>query len=139
MTTPSSGAGSAEDLKRVVGWRRVLNATRYSAVGIAFAFRNEAAFRQELFAAVVLIPAAILLPVPRIERLILVLAMLLVLVVELLNTAVEASVDRVSMELHPLAGRAKDLGSAAVFLSILMSITAWVVIAGPVLLDRLRD
>ncbi len=81
----------------------------------------------------VLGPLAWWLPVSSVERLLLILLMFLVLVVELLNTAIESIVDRVSMELHPLAGRAKDLGSAAVGLSILMSLLAWAVIAGPLL------
>ncbi|MFN0099132.1 MAG: diacylglycerol kinase [Gemmatimonadaceae bacterium] len=129
--------GSAADYKSVGGLRRIANALRYSARGIRYAFTNEAAFRQELLAMLVLVPTAIVLPVSGLERLLLVLLMLLVLVVELLNTAVEATVDRVSMELHPLAGQAKDLGSAAVGISLLMCIVAWVVIAGPVVLHLL--
>jgi diacylglycerol kinase (ATP) len=129
--------GSAADYKSVGGLRRIVNALRYTARGIGYAFANEAAFRQELLAILVLMPTAIILPVSVLERLLLVLLMLLVLVVELLNTSIEATVDRVSMELHPLAGRAKDLGSAAVGISLLMCIVAWVVIAGPVVLRLL--
>lgn len=137
---PPSGAespSSAAGLKGVDGLRRVINATRYSLRGLHEAYRHEAAFRQELLAFVVLTPVAIWLPVPTVERLLLVLLMVLVLVVELLNTAIESIVDRVSMELHPLAGRAKDLGSAAVGISLLMSLLAWTVIAGPVLVRLL--
>lgn len=124
---------SASDFKGVGGLRRILNAFRYTGRGIRYAFTHEAAFRQEVLAMVVLAPTAVMLPVSALERLLLVLLMLLVLIVELLNTAIEVSVDRVSLDLHPLAGRAKDLGSAAVGFSLLMNIVAWVVIAGPLL------
>ncbi len=133
MDERATPPGSAADLKSVGGLKRIANAMRYTASGLRDAFRHEAAFRQELLAFVVLGPLAWWLPVSTVERLLLILLMLLVLVVELLNTAIESIVDRVSMELHPLAGRAKDLGSAAVGLSILMSLLAWVVIAGPLL------
>lgn len=133
MAEQPSPPGSATDLKGVSGFTRIVNATRYTANGLREAFRDEAAFRQELLAFVVLAPLAWLLPISTVERLLLTVLMMLVLVVELLNTAIESIVDRVSMELHPLAGRAKDLGSAAVGLSILTSMLAWAVIAGPLL------
>lgn len=137
MAERATPPGSAADLKSVGGLKRIANAMRYTASGLRDAFRHEAAFRQELLAFVVLGPVALWLPVSIVERLLLVLLMVLVLVVELLNTAIESIVDRVSMELHPLAGRAKDLGSAAVGISILMSLLAWTVIAGPVLVRLL--
>lgn len=132
-----SGTPSADSLKGVDGLQRVVNATRYTLHGLREAYSHEAAFRQELLAFLLLTPVAIWLPVPAVERLVLVLFMVVVLVVELLNTAIESIVDRVSMDLHPLAGRAKDLGSAAVGISILMSMLAWAVIAGPVLIRLL--
>ena len=105
----------------------------YSVAGFRHALRHEASVRQELAVLAVLGPLALFLPVPVLERLVLLLTMGLVLVVELLNSALEAAVDRISLERHPLAGRAKDLGSAAVFTSIALSTLAWAVIAGPVL------
>ena len=116
------------------GLRRLLAATRYSCQGVVHAVRNEAAIRQELAALAVLVPASALLPVSTIEHLILVLSMMLVLVVEFLNSAIEAAVDRISLERHPLAGQAKDMGSAAVGIALLMSGLCWLVIGGPLLL-----
>ena len=120
-------------LRPSIGPARLAGALRYSIAGFLHASRSEAAFRQELLAAAVLIPIALLLPVPTIERLLLVLSMLLVMLVELLNSAIEATVDRISAERHPLAGQAKDMGSAAVFIALAMSLLSWAVIAGPVL------
>jgi diacylglycerol kinase (ATP) len=120
-----------------IGPGRLAGALRYSIAGFRHAAHSEAAFRQELLACAVMVPVAVLLPVPLLERLILVLSMLLVMVVELLNTAIEAVVDRISAERHPLAGQAKDMGSAAVFLALAMSIGCWAVIAGPVLVGWL--
>ena len=93
--------------------------------GLRHALEREAAIRQELFACVVLIPAAVLLPVPAVERLLIVLSMLLVLLTEFINSAIEATVDRISAEPHPLAKRAKDIGSAAVFVSLLNALVIW--------------
>lgn len=104
----------------------------YSLAGYRHALQYETSVRQELIAFAVLVPVAVLLPVDVLARLLLVLSMGLVLVVELLNSAIEATVDRISLERHPLAGRAKDLGSAAVFTAIGMSALCWLVIAGPV-------
>jgi len=100
--------------------------------GLRHALQREAALRQELFACAVLIPLAVLLPVPRLERLLLVLSMLLVVLTEFLNSAIEAAIDRISLERHPLSGQAKDLGSAAVAVALVMSALCWIVIAGPV-------
>jgi diacylglycerol kinase (ATP) len=123
---------SSNDFKGRVGLERLLNALRYSWAGLRHAARSEAAFREELAAAAVLAPASLALPVSRVEHLLLVLALLFILLVELVNTAIEAVVDRVSLELHPLAGTAKDLGSAAVLTSLVMGGLCWAVIAGPV-------
>ncbi len=113
------------------GLRRVLAALGYSLEGLGAAWRNEAAFRQEAILAAVLVPAAFFMPVSGIGKALLVGAVMLVLVVELLNSALEAAVDRVSLENHPLAKRAKDIGSAAVFLSLVSVPVVW----GLVLLD----
>jgi diacylglycerol kinase (ATP) len=119
------------------GLRRLLLAFVHSWAGYRAAFASEAAVRQETAALVVLIPLAVWLPVPALERLALVCSMLLVLLIELLNTAIEATVDRISLERHPLAGQAKDLGSAAVLTSLAISVLCWMVIAGPWLLALL--
>ena len=88
---------------------------------------------KEVLLFLLLLPAAVLLPVPTLDRLVIVLSMLFVIVVELLNSAIEATVDRISAERHPLAGQAKDMGSAAVFVALVMSLLCWAVIAGPVI------
>ena len=121
------------------GVRRLARAFRCTVAGWRHAFAHEAAFRQEAVACGFLIPLATLLPVGRLERLTIVLSMLLVLLAELLNSAVEAAIDRISLERHPLSGRAKDLGSAAVGVALLMSATCWLVIAGPVFVAWLRS
>lgn len=108
------------------GFRRIVKATGYSLKGLSYAFRNEAAFRQEAIASFVLIPLALWLDVTQVERILLIMAVVLVLVVELLNTGIEAVVDRVGVEYHLLAGAAKDVGSASVFLSLLFCIYVWV-------------
>lgn len=107
------------------GLRRIILATRFSAQGIAGAWRHEQAFRQELTAAVILTPVAVWLGRDAWETLLLLLSLLLVLIVELLNSAVEATIDRIGEEHHDLAGRAKDMGSAAVFFSLVMVAAVW--------------
>jgi diacylglycerol kinase (ATP) len=111
------------------GFRRVVNATFYSIAGLRAAWRNEAAFRQECVGVVVLIPIAVWLGQNAVQRALLLSSCVLVLVVELLNTAVEFVVDRVGTDHHELSGRAKDLGSAAVFTSIALAILVWGLIA----------
>jgi len=110
------------------GLTRILRAFGYSYQGLAQTFRNEAAFRQELLLAVVVIPAGLYLGHTGVERALLVAPMLLILVVEILNSAVEAVVDRFGTERHPLAGMAKDMGSAAVLLSFLLLGTVWLLV-----------
>ncbi|GAA5168040.1 diacylglycerol kinase [Viridibacterium curvum] len=117
------------------GPARILNAFRYSLQGLGHALRHEAAFRQELLIVVPALVGLWFLPVSRAEQAILLISSLLVLIVELLNSAVEATVDRISTERHPLAGRAKDLGSAAVLLAVLQMLACWALIAGPLLLQ----
>src|SRR5713226_2405492 len=114
--------------KGKTGLQRLWNALGYSLQGMASAFRHEDAFRQECLLAVVLIPAALLIPVGGTERALLVASVLLVLIVELLNSAVEAAVDRISLENHLLAKRAKDIGSAAVFLSLINVAAVWLLV-----------
>ena len=104
--------------------RRLINATRYSLAGLKAAL-SEAAFRQELALALVLIPLGVYLGKGGVQRALLVGSVLLVLIVELLNSAVEAAIDRVSPELHDLSKRAKDLGSAAVMLSLVNLGVIW--------------
>ena len=105
--------------------KRLKHATRFSMQGMQQAWRCEAAFRFEVVLAAVLLPVACLLPVNYMERLALISTVFLVLIVELLNSAVEAVVDRVSSDHHPLSGQAKDMGSAAVFLSLWLTIITW--------------
>jgi diacylglycerol kinase (ATP) len=111
------------------GIRRIIRATRFSAQGLAYAFRNEAAFRQELVLTVVMTPVAFWLGQSMIERLLLILTLLIVLIVELLNSAVEATVDRIGDDHHRLAGGAKDMGSAAVFVSLVIVAATWSAVA----------
>ncbi|MEO8102403.1 MAG: diacylglycerol kinase [Betaproteobacteria bacterium] len=115
------------------GLQRIWRATFYSVDGFRAALKNEHAFRQEVFLCVVLLPLATWLPLSPIERALLIIPLLLVLVVELLNSAVEAVVDRVSLDNHELSKRAKDFGSAAVFLSLTIVVVAWVLVASPAL------
>lgn len=114
--------------KGKTGLRRVWNALGYSLDGLSAAYRNEAAFRQECWLALLLIPVTWWLPVSALEQALMIGALLLVLIVELLNSAVEATVDRISTEHHLLAKRAKDVGSAAVLLSLLNAALIWLVI-----------
>ncbi len=107
------------------GIRRIVNATFFSLAGLRTAWKNEAAFRQECLLCIVLVPSAFWLGQNAVERSLLIGACLLVLIVELLNTAVEFVVDRVGMDHHLLSGQAKDLGSAAVFVSLLLTAIVW--------------
>lgn len=111
--------------KGKTGLRRIWNALHYSLDGLRAAYRHEDAFRQEIRLALILIPVAIWLPVTRVEKGLMVASVLAVLVVELLNSAVEAVVDRVSLENHHLAKRAKDIGSAAVLVSLVGVVLIW--------------
>jgi diacylglycerol kinase (ATP) len=114
--------------KGQTGLRRILSATRNSLEGFVAAVRHEDAFRQELIMAALLVPVGIWLGRDGLERALLVGAVLLVLVVELLNSAVEATVDRISFDNHRLAKRAKDIGSAAVMLSIGTAASVWLLV-----------
>ncbi|MGE0798106.1 MAG: diacylglycerol kinase [Lautropia sp.] len=122
----------SSDLKSVGGLRRIANACVYSLRGLGAAFRHEAAFRQELAAGIVLLPLALWLPRSWAGTIALIAALLLILLVELLNSAIEAVADAVSLELRPLLGRAKDIGSAAVMLAMVIAALVWaaVLLAG---------
>lgn len=111
--------------KGKTGWQRVWNALFYSLAGLRAAFRHEDAFRQEVFLAAALIPAALFTPATGTGKALMIASVLLVLIVELLNSAIEAAVDRISLEHHPLAKRAKDIGSAAVMLALLNVPVVW--------------
>jgi diacylglycerol kinase (ATP) len=110
------------------GLRRIVAAMRYSLAGLRSAWKHEHAFRQEVAVIVPAAVAALLLPVTALEKLLLVASMVLVLIIELLNSAIEAVVDRVSLERHPLSRNAKDFASAAVMLAVLLSAACWVVV-----------
>lgn len=114
--------------KSRTGILRIWSAFLYSCDGLVAAFKNETAFRQELLLAVILIPLALWLPASGIGHALMLASVLLVLIVELINSAIEAAVDRVSLERHPLAKRAKDLGSAAVFISLVNVPLVWVLV-----------
>jgi diacylglycerol kinase (ATP) len=107
------------------GLRRIVNAAFYSWAGMRYAWINESAFRQEVTLSVILIPAAFWVGTDAVQRALLVGTCLIVLIVELLNSAIEAVVDRVGDEYHKLSGSAKDLGSAAVLISLLLTVTVW--------------
>jgi len=115
------------------GWRRLINASRYSLQGLRAAWINEAAFRQEVVLSTLLIPLALWLGQSGVERALLIGAILLVWIVELLNSAIEAVVDRFGGEQHELSGRAKDIASAAVMVALINAAAVWLLL----LLDRL--
>jgi diacylglycerol kinase (ATP) len=114
--------------KQNLGLKRLVNATAFSLAGLKAAWRNEEAFRLECLATLVLTPAAFWLGQTAVERSLLIGTCWLVLIVELLNSAVEAAVDRVGTDHHKLSGRAKDLGSAAVFVSLMLALLVWVLV-----------
>jgi diacylglycerol kinase (ATP) len=111
--------------KGKTGLRRLINAFGYSVEGFKAAFKHEDAFRQEVFLAIVLIPLAFYLGKTSIEKALMITSVLLVMIVELLNSAVEAAVDHTSTEHHALAKRAKDIGSAAVFFALAIVFVVW--------------
>jgi diacylglycerol kinase (ATP) len=125
MDMKDSSHASESPFKGKTGITRLINALRYSLDGFAAAYRHEDAFRQETLLAVVLIPLALFLPATAIGKALMIGSVILVLIVELLNSAVEAVVDRVSLERHHLAKRAKDIGSAAVLLALINVVATW--------------
>lgn len=120
--------------KGKTGLTRLINALGYSFDGLRAAWHMEDAFRQEVRLSVVLVPLALWLPLPGADRALLIACVLLVLIVELLNSAIEATVDRVSLDSHRLAKRAKDIGSAAVLVSLINAAAVWVLTLLPLLL-----
>ena len=116
MTSPFKGQ---------TGLKRILNASGYSFDGLTAAFKGEAAFRQLVLLNVVLIPLSFMFHVSRSERAILIAVCLLALIVELLNSAIEAAIDRISLDRHPLSKNAKDMGSAAQFVALTMIAVVW--------------
>ena len=114
--------------KGKTGLRRLWNAFHYSLAGFKAAYQNEDAFRQETLLAAVLIPLALFLPAGAVGKALMIASVLLALIVELLNSAVEATVDRISLEDHRLAKRAKDIGSAAVLLSLVNLAVVWALV-----------
>ena len=122
MTEPVS------PFKGKTGLARIVSAAGYSWAGITAAFRHEDAFRQEVSLLFVLVPLALYLGDSGIERALLIAALLLVLIVELLNSALEAAVDRISLEHHSLIKRAKDMGSAAVMIALINVAIVWTLV-----------
>ncbi|MFI8479612.1 diacylglycerol kinase [Pseudomonas sp. NPDC078700] len=114
--------------KGQTGLKRILNATGYSLDGLRSAYTGEAAFRQLVLLNVVLIPLAWAFDVSKGERAMMIAVCLLALIVELLNSAVEAAIDRISLDLHPLSKNAKDMGSAAQFVSLALIGSVWLII-----------
>lgn len=117
------------------GFSRAWHAAKNSWCGMVYAFQEESAFRQELLLLVILSPIAILLPVPALQKAVLVASLLMVLVVELLNSSVEAAIDRISFEHHDLSKRAKDFGSAAVMLTLFIAGLLWITICLPLVIN----
>lgn len=114
--------------KGKTGIKRLVNALSYSCDGLQAAFRHEDAFRQEVVLAIVLVPLALWLESQVLGRVLMISSVFLVLIVELLNSAIEATVDRISFEDHRLAKRAKDIGSAAVLICLLNLATVWALV-----------
>lgn len=119
------------EFKSKSGLKRIFSAFGYSVAGFKSAWRNEHAFRQELFAVVIATIVALFLPIPAWQKLLLIAVFVMVLIVELINSAIEAVVDRVSLERNPLSKNAKDFGSAAVLLTLMLAVATWVVIVWP--------
>ena len=113
------------------GLKRIINAFFFSMYGFAACFRTEEAFRQEIFLAAIMIPAGLWIGDTAVDQLFLIGSVLFVLIVELLNTAVERAIDRISFEKHELSKEAKDMGSAAVFLSLVLCGLTWAIIGIP--------
>ena len=117
------------------GLTRAWHAAKNSWCGIVYAFQEESAFRQELFLLAVLSPIALFLPISPLEKCALIASLIMVLVDELLNSSVEAAIDRISFDHHDLSKRAKDFGSAAVMLALLISTLLWATICIPLVIN----
>lgn len=125
MNPPAEQVLKESPHKGKTGLKRVWNAFFYSLEGFRAAWKHEDAFRQESLLAMLLIPLAFFLAEPPFERALMIASVLLVLIVELVNSAIEATVDRISLENHALAKRAKDIGSAAVLISLINVLVIW--------------
>ncbi|AET89267.1 diacylglycerol kinase [Burkholderia sp. SFA1] len=136
---PHSSSTPAQDasVKRR-GLLRGVFALRHSWAGLVATWREESAFRQEVCVAAVLLPIAALVQVSAAERVMLAASVLLVLLVELINSSIEAAIDRISLERHELSARAKDCGSAAVTIALVIAAMTWAVIGGPLAWHWLR-
>ncbi|QDF75684.1 MULTISPECIES: diacylglycerol kinase [Shewanella] len=115
------------------GIKRIFRATGFSIQGLKLAWQSEAAFRQELILVAFMLPVAFLLDVTVVERILLIMTLMIVLIVELLNSAIEAVVDRIGPEIHPLSGQAKDIASAAVFIALVLCGLTWLLIIWPLI------
>lgn len=124
-TQPMSETPNTNEFKSKDGLKRIFNAMRYSIEGLGSSLKHEAAFRQELILCLLLVPAAVLLPLSLLAKALLVASLFLVLIVELLNSAIEWTIDYISMDAHPFAKRVKDMASAAVFLSLTHLFIIW--------------
>ncbi|MFH0261908.1 diacylglycerol kinase [Vibrio barjaei] len=116
------------EIQKNTGIKRIIYAARYSWLGLIAAWKNEAAFRQEVAALIAAVIIALVIDVSLFQKVALVGSVVFVMIVELMNSAVEAVVDRIGLERHELSGRAKDLGSAAVFLAIGLALMIWAAI-----------
>ena len=130
---PLAADGAESPFKGKRGLARIVQAFFNSLAGLADAWRHESAFRQEILLAAVLVPCACIVPANAVERALLIGSVLLVLIVELLNSSIEAAIDRISFEHHSLSRRAKDIGSAAVFVALLLMTLVWALILPPCL------
>jgi diacylglycerol kinase (ATP) len=128
MTLKHDEPLDGQDFKGKGGITRVLKATGYSIAGLKAALRGEAAFRQLACLSLVLIPAAFIAPVSNVERALMIAVVMVALIVELINSAIEAAIDRISYDLHPLSKSAKDMGSAAQLVALVMVALVWAVI-----------
>ncbi|MBU1236197.1 MAG: diacylglycerol kinase [Gammaproteobacteria bacterium] len=129
MAEPTSQTPNSQSpFKGRTGFRRLWNAFFYTLDGLRAAYRHEDAFRQEVWLAVVMIPLAFLLPATGVGRALMVTSVLLVIIVELVNSAIEAAIDRISLEKHSLSKRAKDIGSAAVMIALINVVVTWALV-----------
>ena len=133
MTTPYNIKQNPHKGNR--GVTRAWHAAKNSWCGIVYAFKEESAFRQELTILVLLTPVALWLPISALEKCALIVSIVMVLVVELLNSSVEAAIDRISFDHHDLSKRAKDFGSAAVMLALLIAALLWITICTPLVMN----
>ena len=133
MTTPYNVKQNPHKGNR--GVARAWHAAKNSWCGIVYAFKEESAFRQELALLVLLTPVALFLPISPLEKCALIVSIVMVLVVELLNSSVEAAIDRISFDHHDLSKRAKDFGSAAVMLTLLIAALLWITICIPIVIN----